>query len=93
MASSVMPIRTRQSTPPPFLPVALTLGEADDIIRTASEVRVKLMIPFNPRFQLPLMKVKEALDSGQAGEMVSPWRWLSGRQRHILGALGWLKLT
>lgn len=52
-------------------PIALTLEEADEIIRLAREAGVKLMVPFNPRFQLPVMKVKEALDSGQAGELVS----------------------
>lgn len=52
-------------------PIALTLEEADEIIRLAREAGVKLMVPFNPRFQLPLMKVKEALDSGPAGELVS----------------------
>jgi len=52
-------------------PIALTLEEADDIIRVARGSGVKLMVPFNPRFQLPLMKVKEALESGEAGELVS----------------------
>jgi UDP-N-acetylglucosamine 3-dehydrogenase len=52
-------------------PIALTLEEADEIIRLAREAGVKLMVPFNPRFQLPVMKVKEALDSGQAGKLVS----------------------
>ncbi len=52
-------------------PIALTLSEADEIIRLAREAGVKLMVPFNPRFQLPLMKVKAALDSGEAGELVS----------------------
>lgn len=52
-------------------PIALTLEEADAIIRVAEEARVKLMVPFNPRFQLPLMKIKQALDSGEAGDLVS----------------------
>ncbi len=52
-------------------PIALRLEEADEIIRLSREAGVKLMVPFNPRFQLPVIKVKEALDSGQAGEMVS----------------------
>jgi UDP-N-acetylglucosamine 3-dehydrogenase len=52
-------------------PIALTLEEADEIIRLAQEAGVKLMVPFNPRFQLPLMKVKAALESGEAGELVS----------------------
>ena len=52
-------------------PIALTLEEADEIIRLAREAGVKLMVPFNPRFQLPVMKVKAALESGEAGELVS----------------------
>ncbi len=52
-------------------PIALTLDEADVIIDLARQAGIKLMVPFNPRFQLPLMKVKKALDSGQAGELVS----------------------
>jgi len=52
-------------------PIALTLEEADEIIRLGREAGVKLMVPFNPRFQLPLMKVKAALESGEAGELVS----------------------
>ncbi|MCD6555348.1 MAG: Gfo/Idh/MocA family oxidoreductase [Anaerolineae bacterium] len=52
-------------------PIALTLEEADEIIRLAREAGVKLMVPFNPRYQLPLMKVKAALDSGEAGELIS----------------------
>jgi len=52
-------------------PIALTLEEASEIIGEARESGVKLMVPFNPRFQLPLMKVKAALDNGEAGELVS----------------------
>jgi UDP-N-acetylglucosamine 3-dehydrogenase len=52
-------------------PIALTLSEAYEIIRLAREARVKLMVPFNPRFQLPLMKVKAALESGEVGELIS----------------------
>jgi UDP-N-acetylglucosamine 3-dehydrogenase len=52
-------------------PIALALDEADEIIRLAHEAGVKLMVPFNPRFQLPLMKVKAALESGVVGELVS----------------------
>jgi len=52
-------------------PIALTLDEADGMMRAAEEAGVKLMVPFNPRFQLPLMKVKAALESGEAGELVS----------------------
>lgn len=52
-------------------PIALTLEGADEIIKVAKEARVKLMIPFNPRFQLPLLKAKEALDTGEEGDLVS----------------------
>jgi len=52
-------------------PIALTLEEADGIIRVARGSGVKLMVPFNPRFQLQLMKVKAALESDEAGELVS----------------------
>jgi predicted dehydrogenase len=52
-------------------PIALTLEEADEIISLAQEAGVKLMVPFNPRFQLPVMKLKAALESGEAGELVS----------------------
>ncbi len=52
-------------------PIALTLEEADEIVRLAREAGVKLMVPFNPRLQLPLMRMKAALDSGEAGELVS----------------------
>jgi len=52
-------------------PIALTLEEADEIIRLCREAGVRLMVPFNPRFQLPLMKVKAALESGEAGKLVA----------------------
>jgi predicted dehydrogenase len=52
-------------------PIALTLEEADEIIRLCREAGVKLMVPFNPRFQLPIMKVKEVIEGGQAGDLVS----------------------
>jgi predicted dehydrogenase len=47
------------------------LEEADEIICLCREAGVKLMVPFNPRFQLPVMKVKEALNSGWAGKLIS----------------------
>lgn len=52
-------------------PIALTLEEADEIIRLSREAGVKLMVPFNPRFQLPLIKVKKALDGGEVGDLAS----------------------
>jgi UDP-N-acetylglucosamine 3-dehydrogenase len=52
-------------------PIALTLEEADEIVRLSREAGMKLMVPFNPRFQLPLIKVKKALDGGEVGDLVS----------------------
>jgi predicted dehydrogenase len=52
-------------------PIALTLEEADEIIRLCREAGCKLVVPFTPRFQLPLMKVKEVIEGGQAGDLVS----------------------
>src|SRR3990170_574104 len=60
-------------------PIATTLEQADEIIAFAKKANVKLMIPFNPRFQLPLIQVKEALDSGQAGELVAIYAVKYGR--------------
>jgi len=52
-------------------PIALTLDEGEEIIERAAQAGVRLMVPFNPRFQLPLMKLKEALVEGEAGNLVS----------------------
>jgi UDP-N-acetylglucosamine 3-dehydrogenase len=52
-------------------PISLTLDEADEIIHLARKAGIKLMVPFNPRCQLPVMKVKAALESGETGELVS----------------------
>jgi predicted dehydrogenase len=74
-------------------PIALTLEEADEIIRLAQEAGVKLMVPFNPRFQLPLMKVKTALENGEAGELISVFALKHGKlPTKIPGAAdyGWL---
>jgi len=60
-------------------PPALTLEEADDLVATAREAGVRLMIPFNPRFQLPLLKVRERLQRGDAGELVSIYATKYGR--------------
>lgn len=52
-------------------PIALSLEEADEIIQVARAAGIKIMVPFNPRFQLPLMRFKAALDRGEVGELVS----------------------
>jgi predicted dehydrogenase len=60
-------------------PIATTLEDADAIVELARAAGIKLMVPFNPRFQLPLIKVKEALDSGAAGELVAIYAVKYGR--------------
>lgn len=52
-------------------PIALTIEDADEIIRLVERSGIKFMVPFNPRYQLPLMKVKAALENGDAGTLVS----------------------
>jgi UDP-N-acetylglucosamine 3-dehydrogenase len=60
-------------------PIATTLEDADAIVALARESGIKLMVPFNPRFQLPLIKVKEALLSGEVGELISIYAVKHGR--------------
>ncbi|MFV1971004.1 MAG: Gfo/Idh/MocA family protein [Acidimicrobiia bacterium] len=60
-------------------PIATTLEDADAIIESARAGGIKLMVSFFPRFQLPLMKVKEALDSGDAGDLVAIYAVKYGR--------------
>lgn len=55
------------------------LEEADALVAVAREAGVRLMIPFNPRFQLPLLKVRERLERGDAGELVSIYATKYGR--------------
>ncbi len=60
-------------------PLATTLEDADKIVARARQANVKLMVPFNPRFQLPLIKIKTALDTGEAGDLVSIYAVKHGR--------------
>jgi predicted dehydrogenase len=50
-------------------PLATTLRDADAIIELIRKHRVKLMVPFNPRYQLPVMRLKEMIDQGELGEV------------------------
>lgn len=50
-------------------PLATTLRDASEILAAAKRHRVKLMVPFNPRYQLPVMKLKEIIDQGEIGEL------------------------
>lgn len=50
-------------------PLATTLEEADAILELARKHRVKLMVPFNPRCQMPVMKLKEMIQAGELGDL------------------------
>ena len=50
-------------------PLATTLADADRIIELTRKHGVKLMVPFNPRYQLPVIKLKELIDGGELGEL------------------------
>lgn len=50
-------------------PLAITLEDADEILSLADRHGVKLMVPFNPRFQAPVMKLKGMIDAGELGEL------------------------
>ena len=48
-------------------PLATTLQDADEILDLVEKYQIKFMVPFNPRFQLPVMKLKEMIDRGELG--------------------------
>lgn len=50
-------------------PIALTLKDADDIIKATKKAGVKLMVPFNPRFTIPLRKAKNMIEAGEIGDL------------------------
>lgn len=50
-------------------PLATTLEDADAILETTKQHKVTLMVPFNPRCQLPVMKLKGMIDQGELGEL------------------------
>jgi len=51
-------------------PMALTLSDADEMIRTCDEQRVKLFVVKQNRYNLPVIKAREALEAGRFGKMV-----------------------
>ncbi len=60
-------------------PLATTLADGKEADRIAHQAGIKLMVSFFPRFQLPVIKIKEALDSGEAGEIVAIYAVKYGR--------------
>ncbi len=51
-------------------PMALTLPDADSMIRACSENNCKLFVVKQNRFNIPVVKLKEALDNGRFGKLV-----------------------
>lgn len=51
-------------------PMALTLDDADAMIRACDEVGVKLFVVKQNRFNVPVLKLREALEQGRFGKLV-----------------------
>lgn len=51
-------------------PMALRLQDADDMIRACDEFAVKMFIVKQNRFNVPVVKAREALDTGRFGRLI-----------------------
>lgn len=51
-------------------PMALTLDDADSMIRACDEAGVKLFVVKQNRFNVPVLKLREALEEGRFGKLV-----------------------
>ncbi|MGY4503315.1 UDP-N-acetyl-2-amino-2-deoxyglucuronate dehydrogenase [Bradyrhizobium sp. GM24.11] len=51
-------------------PMALRLQDADDMIRACDQAGVKLFVVKQNRFNVPIVKAREALDAGRFGKLV-----------------------
>jgi len=51
-------------------PMALTLDDADRMIRACDAARIKLFVVKQNRFNVPVIKLREALDEGRFGKLV-----------------------
>jgi predicted dehydrogenase len=51
-------------------PMALTLEDGDRMIRASEAARVRLFVVKQNRFNVPVIKAREALDSGRFGKLV-----------------------
>jgi predicted dehydrogenase len=51
-------------------PMALTLDDADEMIRACDSAGVKLFVVKQNRFNVPVAKLREALDQGRFGKLV-----------------------
>ncbi|PLC51585.1 oxidoreductase [Pollutimonas subterranea] len=51
-------------------PMALTLDDADDMIKACDRARIKLFVVKQNRFNVPVMKLRESLERGRFGKLV-----------------------
>jgi predicted dehydrogenase len=51
-------------------PMALTLDDADEMIRVCDQAGVKLFVVKQNRFNVPILKLREALEQGRFGKLV-----------------------
>lgn len=51
-------------------PMALTLEDADLMVRRCDEARIKLFVVKQNRYNLPITKLREAMDQGRFGKLV-----------------------
>ena len=51
-------------------PMALTLADADEMIKVCDEAGIKLFVVKQNRFNVPVVKLRQALDGGRFGKMV-----------------------
>jgi len=63
-------------------PLATTIEDCDEILRTQKTTGRKLMVGFNMRFFSFVCKMKEIVDAGEIGEIKTVWI------RHFVGAGG-----
>jgi predicted dehydrogenase len=63
-------------------PMALTLDDADEMIRACDAAKAKLFVVKQNRFNVPVVKLREALDAGRFGKLVMGTvrvRWCRGQ--------------
>jgi predicted dehydrogenase len=51
-------------------PMALTLADADEMIRVCDAARIKLFVVKQNRFNVPVVKLREAMEAGRFGKLV-----------------------
>jgi len=64
-------------------PIATTLADADRMIQTCRKNKVKLQIGYQLRYHPYFLKVKELIDKGEIGEIIS----IRGRMSHDWGGI------